>query len=376
MEEGILNKAGRISVLELGGSYRRMGRQYGALLKDRLSGFYETAIEGYFIKKEKLPYLKLLAISRLLFRRYPPECKELLNGMSETSGLSLNRLIMLDSLNAFELIRNQKIGHCSNISAWGDYSERGILVIGRNFDQPEFFKEFNDFIVLAVFSPEAGIPTANIGYAGQIGINAAMNKQGVFIANNEAPVLKGDAIDINVPNVLVAEFGFLLRSSDLGGLDKCIMGARSNCPIIVSAADAKNAYTYEWTVPDIKRRSGYDNGLMIATNHFTDPSWKRPVPKPGAYGMTGIRLDNLASLGKRYKGRFNTRSMRELLDIALDDGGATHSDKTIFQLVAVPEELKFHLKIPGFQDWTEVDLSVPFNRYESTGDFELSIEKV
>lgn len=363
MEDGLVSKIGGINVLELSGDHRQMGRQYGKLFKDRLNGFYESAVNGYFIKKEHFSYLKLLALSRLLLRSYPPKFKEMFAGMSEASGMGLSKLVMLDQLNAFELVRNQKIGRCSNISAWGDYSAGGALVIGRNFDQPEYFKQFNEFLTLTILNPDIGIPTMNIGYAGQVGINSAMNKHGVFMANNEAPVIKGDAIDIGAPNILLTELEFLMRSFSLSDLDRHMKSARTNCPIIVSAADAGGARTYEWTVKDVKSTQGPGSGFIVTTNHFVDPSWGRPAPGPRAYGMTEERSANLASLGRAHKGKIDAGKMRDLLDIGLDEGGATHSDKTIFQMVAVPAELKVWLKVPDYQEWTEVNLGKLFAKY-------------
>lgn len=365
MQDGRLSKIGGINVLELSGDHRNMGRQYGRLFKDRLNGFYESAVNGYFIKKEHFPYIKLFALSKLLFRSYPIKFKDMFVGMSETSGLGLSKLVMLDQLNALELVRNQKIGRCSNISAWGDYSAGGALVLGRNFDQPEYFKNFNEFLTLTVFNPDDGIPAVNIAYAGQIGINSAMNERGVFMANNEAPVLKGDAIDITAPNILLTELELLMRSSGLSDLDRHIKGARTNCPIIITAADAKSACTYEWTASEMKRTEGQGGGLTVTTNHFIDPSWKRPAPGPHAYGMTEERSANLISLGEKHKGGIDAKKMRDLLDIGLGDGGATHSDKTIFQMVVLPSELKVWLKVPSYQDWTELDLRKLFAEYDA-----------
>jgi len=362
MTEGIFRKAGKINILELDGTYRQMGRQYGGLLKAQLGEFYDIVISKYLIKEERMSYVKLLVLARILFYRYPAKFKEMFKGMSEASGISLNKLIMLDQLNVFEMFRHQKIGHCSNISAWADHSEGGVLVFGRNFDQPEYFKKFSDFITVVVFSPDDGIPFANVGYAGQIGINTAMNKKGIILANNEAPVLKGDAIHFNVLNILVAEFEFMTKSNSLDELDGFIKNVRTNCPIIISTADARAAHTYELISSDKKRMSGNGSGLVVATNHFTDPSWERMAIPPGEYGMTGTRLNNLTSLAEIHKGRFNARKMQELLDITVDDGGATHKDDTIFQMVALPEEMKFYIKIPGLQDWTQIDLKAPFDR--------------
>ncbi|MDD5495952.1 MAG: C45 family autoproteolytic acyltransferase/hydrolase [Candidatus Omnitrophica bacterium] len=325
--------------------------------KDRLNEFYKAVIEEYFMKKGGMSYLKLLAISRFIFRLYPPKFKILLEGMSESSGISLKKLIMLDQVNVFEYMRNQNIGRCSNIAVWGDYTEDGTLIFGRNFDQPEYFKRFNEFMTLVVYNPGSEeIPTASIGYAGQVGVNAAMNRYGVFIANNEAPVLEDDRIDMNTPSVLAVELELLMNVSDLDGMNRRMSRSKTNCPIIVSACDAKRASAYEWTTSRLKSRSEKEDGLMVATNHFVDPSWKREEPIPDIAEKTVERRRNLLSFARNHRGRFNVQKMLDLLDITVDKGGATHSDKTTFQVVTIPEKLKFIVKIPGFQDWTEINL--------------------
>lgn len=376
MEEGKRYSVGGVNVLELCGDYREMGRQYGRLFKDRINKFYEAAIDEYFIRQSHMPYLRLLAVSRLLFRRYPSRIREIFSGISETSRVSLNRIVMLDQVNVFEFMRNQNVGRCSNIAVWGEYTEDGALIFGRNFDQPEYFKKFNEFITLTILSPDDGIPMASIGYAGQIGIGSAINKRGIFIANNEAPAAKDDTIDINTPSALIMELEFLMRSSTLDGLDGLIKGAKANCPIIVSAGDAKTSYTYEWTTTSIRRRSEDKDGLLVTTNHFTDPLWGRPGPLPGASVMTGERRANLLSLVEKYKGKLNVQKMKEMLGVTLDKGGATHTDKTTFQMIMVPDKLKMYVKIPDFQDWTEFDLKAPFNRYALAGDAEFSIQQI
>jgi hypothetical protein len=51
--------------------------------------------------------------------------------------------------------------------------------------------------------------------------------------------------------------------------------------------------------------------------------------------------------------------MRAILEVSIPDGGATHKG-TILQVVAVPEQLKIWLKVPGLQDWTEIQLKPLF----------------
>ena len=52
--------------------------------------------------------------------------------------------------------------------------------------------------------------------------------------------------------------------------------------------------------------------------------------------------------------------MMEVLDTMLEDGGGTKSAETIFQIVAIPEELQMWVKIRDHQDWTLVNLNNSF----------------
>ncbi len=66
-------------------------------------------------------------------------------------------------------------------------------------------------------------------------------------------------------------------------------------------------------------------------------------------------------LGEQYKGQFNEQKMMEILDINMEDGGVTKPIDTIFQIVAVPQNLKLWMKIRDHQDWTPIDLNNSFN---------------
>jgi hypothetical protein len=115
---------------------------------------------------------------------------------------------------------------------------------------------------------------------------------------------------------------------------------------------------------------------MVATNHFADSSWERPALVPGAFVRTEERRRNLLALAEKCKGMFDIQKMKEILSITMDKGGATHRDKTTFQVIISPRQLDFHIKIPGLQDWTRLSLKGPLSRYASTGDLKLPVEDI
>ncbi|HOT02107.1 MAG TPA: hypothetical protein PLY66_13990, partial [Acidobacteriota bacterium] len=165
-EGGRLYRAGDIRVVELTGSYRQMGRQYGALLQAEMAALYETAIEGYYLQTAGFAPERLDTIARSLFDRYPRRYQEILLGIAETSGLDLNRQLRLNALEWYTKINHLRYGRCSGVAAWGHSTGNRPLVFGRNNDDAAFFSEFARVMVVAVFKPGDGsIPVALINYA-------------------------------------------------------------------------------------------------------------------------------------------------------------------------------------------------------------------
>jgi hypothetical protein len=76
--------------------------------------------------------------------------------------------------------------------------------------------------------------------------------------------------------------------------------------------------------------------------------------------MTMKRYQNLLALGEKYRGIFSPQTMMKVLDTPIEKGGPTDTEKTIYQVIAIPAQLKLWLKVPGFQDWTEVGLGPLF----------------
>jgi len=176
MAKGKLHKIGKLDVLELSGSYRGMGCEYGRLMKEKLRQFYEDAISKHFLGEKGWSKLMLNIIARILFMRYPRRFKEIIYGISDTSGMSVSELIILEQVVLFPFAMENLPFQCSVIAVWDDYTSGRPLVFGRNFDLHECFQMFSEFVTLVVFNPDDNsIPVASIGYAGQIGINTAMN---------------------------------------------------------------------------------------------------------------------------------------------------------------------------------------------------------
>ncbi len=358
-EGGWLFKADGLFVVQLNGNYREMGRQYGWLMESQISKMYDDSVNNYILTSNKANYEDIEKISKEKFNLYPQRFKEFIYGMNQTSTLGLEKLIILNNM---EVVAHENPG-CSTMVVWDEYTKDETLVFGRNFDSPEYFEDFSDCLTVVVLNPDDGSrSTALLTYAGQIVSFQGFNDAGIVLGindDNDPGISKGP--DDRTPFFILG-VQFMLDFGELKGVDAAIKTSRSSSNLIVNVADKKVAYSYEATTADWIRRSGEEKGLLVATNHFVDPWWN--VPAPGSQEditKSVQRRKNLIEQADDHKGNIDAEIMMKILDVQLDDGGATLED-TIYQFVVVPKSKKLWVNIPGHQEWTEIDLSGLFEK--------------
>ena len=354
-ENGTKTCNGAINIIDLQGTWREMGRQYGALMALELKDLYERAICGRLVEDCGFDPEGMKDRAQKFYANFPFRFKEIFRGMSETSGLTLEKLQLV---NAVELlaVTALTLPQCTGIAAWGDYAA-DTLVYGRNYDYLPWFREFGNDIVIAVYHPADGsLSTATMGYAGQIYAVNGMNEKGIFLElNNGMP--SGGALwyDSRVP--AVAElFRFLLDGASLDEIESFFQTTKANFAYIVGVSDGQTARCYEWPVFEVKRRESHSRpGLTVLSNHFTEFSWGLPRPDDKTNWMTRTRRQNLLTLAKHLKGSIDSRTMMKILDTRIEDLGAT-TDMTVYQMVVVPERFELWFKIPDVQEWTQIDM--------------------
>jgi len=366
-EKGALYKIGGIKVLELNGTYRQMGRQYGKLLAADMRGMHSEVVRQYAQNKLLHSEARMEKFSRKLFLLYPKRFQDIAEGMMETSKIEFGKIAILNGFFDYLISRPSALpedaGQCAGIAVWGDYTGGAPLVFGRNFDFPSFYRNFNPYLVVVIFNPDgANRSAAVITYAGQIGAIQAMNNAGLVLENNDASN-SGDKdrfFGERTP-FMIKDLEIALDYDTLEGLDAAFMGSRFHYPLVFNVASKDKAYCYEMTTYDVKRRSAERDGLLIGVNHFLHPDWKLPPPgKDSHIDDSAMRHGNLAALAEKYRGTIDARRMMNILDLPQDQGGATPTHKSTYQFVFVPQHLKLWIKAMTYLDWTEIDLSIFF----------------
>ncbi|WP_052316639.1 C45 family autoproteolytic acyltransferase/hydolase [Thioalkalivibrio nitratireducens] len=352
---GKLYRPGTLNVLQLEGTYLEMGRQYGHLMSYVLQDLYQEAVVDYFMEKKGLSRETMLQTAKGLYEFYPRRFKDLIQGMAQTSGLDLEEQIMLNALELYGTLSG-----CSAIFAWNDFTAGSPLITGRNYDWFESYTDFASSLTLTVFNPHSGTSAAIVTLAGVIYATTGINSEGIFIELNNGLPSGGKLTHLNRVHAVINLLAFLFDYETIEQVDAAMHSTRSNFSFIINIADQNKAFSYEWPPFGLKRRSGEENGLLVSTNHFAHPSWGLML-QDGTGFKSIKRRDNLLKLGRENKGTINISKMMKILDTSMQQGGATWPPegdiRTVYQVIAEPETLRLWIKVPGHQDWTDVDLN-------------------
>ena len=193
-EGGQRFSAGDYPVIVLSGSYRQMGRQYGALMKTELNEEYAFLLDtlvrrGYTQEQVREAGRETMAL-------YPQRLKEVFTGMSETSGLTYDDIAVL-------YYGGGLLSHCASRPGlvlvpcrMGRLHNDGSgesVVVSRNWDLDDSVLPFTKWYVLAVYRPSDG--SNGVATWGPAGMRpeTLMNSKGLFIADDNSG-LGGDDI--------------------------------------------------------------------------------------------------------------------------------------------------------------------------------------
>ena len=344
-----------ISLVSLSGSWEEMGRQYGELYRRELHTIYHALLLPS-AKGTEEGYARMVALSMGKYRDYPARFRSFFRGMAETSGLSEEQLIVCNAMETVYTVEEEP--KCSTLAVWGDYAADKLL-FGRNYDYNEIFRAFKDYVSLCVYHPADGsVPTATVGYVGEIYCANGLNRNGIFLALNNASKSSAEKHPgrlISLAQLLQLE----LDAPDMDYVHAFFRTVKCSSAYIVGVADKNEARIYEWCGLGMRWVECPRPGVQAATNHFVSPRWDLPTPDDASSWQSLTRRANLLSQAERYKGTIDPERMEQIMSLPIEDGGVLFH-YSVYQLVAVPEELKLYIRVIDGADWTEFDLSEVF----------------
>jgi hypothetical protein len=356
-EGGALYKAGPVNVLFLRGTHYQMGRQYGMLLKDELTALYDLAVSRY--GDYRITPARMLKVANAYYANFPQKYRDVIGGMAETSGLGLDKQIVVNGIEIIQKINGiVPTGNCTGLVVWGAYTGGAPLIFGRSNDDHPFFRNFGGYTIVAVFNPtDGGIPTAIVNYAGAIYAPTALNRYGIFMELNSGN--SGGGFTLDRKPTVVSMFEFLQSCSTLAQVNEAFQNISVDISSIVNVSDLNGAYSFECSLDAMKRRSADQEGLLVSTNHFLDPSWGLNPPTPdtdAANGWTVARLTNGLNWAQVQKGQATVDGMKDIMSREIVAEKGLYSASTIYQVIAVPQSLTIWLRAPDYFEWQMIDL--------------------
>lgn len=297
--------------LYVAGDPYQIGLQTGSLSQE-LMAKQETAFLGKvdeLVPSKTKQYLlrKLLALyNRKMHLHVPEEYKSEILGISKYAGDTYD-YVADDYLRLLYFHSAHDIGHalqglalvgCSSFAAWGNKTEDGNLIIGRNFD----FYAGDDFAknkIIAFVKPTQGYNFMSATWAGMIGVVSGMNDQGLTVTINAG---KSD-----VPLVAKTPISILTREilQYASTIDEAIAIAKKRQvfvseSILIGSAKDKRAITIEVSPNNFGVYQVPNSNQLICANHF----------KSDAYANDENNLKQIAESHSQYR----YERMQELLD--------------------------------------------------------------
>jgi hypothetical protein len=162
---------------------------------------------------------------------------------------------------------------CSSFAAWGNKTEDGNLIVGRNFD---FFAgdDFSKNKIIAFVSPIEGYNFMSVNWPGMIGVVSGMNDQGLTVTINAG---KSD-----IPWVAKTPISILTREilQYASNIEEAIAIAKKRQvfvseSIFIGSANDNRAITIEVSPNNFGVYEVDNSNQLICSNHFQSQAYAK-----------------------------------------------------------------------------------------------------
>ncbi len=272
---------------------------------------------------------------------------------------------------------------CSSFAAWGDQTEDGKLLIGRNFD----FYAGDDFArnkIIAFVSPDQGFNFMSVTWGGFIGVLSGMNDQGLTVTINAGkssiPLVAKTPISIVAREIL--QYAATIDEAITIAQKRQVFVSES---IFIGSAKDKSAAIIEVSPKKFGVYKVPNSNQLICSNHFQSATYAddKDNQKHILESHSQYRFDRMEELlGETQK--MNVKSAVALLRNreGLDEKAIGYgNEKALNQLLAhhgivfQPEDLKVWVSSNPYQlgEFVAYDLNEIFiNPAVNTGAVSIS----
>jgi hypothetical protein len=361
-----------IQVLQLQGSWREMGQQYGAFAKDGMQQVWDATVQPT-IDKEWITLSKAQELfGRRTFDASSLRMKDLCRGIADAVDWSTDKVALLNQTVMMSIYQAKlhSFAGCSSILAWGKATPHGGMITARNLDWGESFLPFP--LYLTVWNPTDGSNAlANLNWPGMLFAASAVNEKGVYADLHDGTAMGGNVVFIDRASFVNAVFDMMAECDHAEAVSTRFNSQRNDLSWIWTIADSTpNGLSFECPNYDNRRRNA-DGDTMAIVNSYMLEDWG--IHKRETLSNSLRRFDNLTDRLAESHGQIDATKAMDIFDTSLfnedgtfkENGGATKpkkfdADITVHQIVTDLSELKVWLKIPQKTDWRQVDLKEMF----------------
>jgi len=218
--------------------------------------------------------------NRKLYLNVPNEYQTEIYGVSQYTSQDFNNIAPQYQRSLY-LHAAHDIGHalqdlalvgCSSFAAWGEKSEDGNLILGRNFD---FYVNdaFAENKIVAFINPKEGYPFMTVTWPGMVGTVSGMNKEGLTLTINagksKIPIIAKTPISILTREILqhaknIEEAVAIAKKRQLFVSESIMVGsAHDNKAVLIEVSPEK------MDVFDV-----VNSNQLICSNHFQSDAFK------------------------------------------------------------------------------------------------------
>ena len=239
-----------------------------AVFFDKVETIVPSKFKQYLLRKFLAWY------NRKMYLYIPEEYKSEILGLSKFAGEEHDE-IASPYMRILYLHGAHDIGHalqdlalvgCSSFATWGDKTEDGSLIIGRNFD---FYAgdDFSKNKIIAFINPVEGYKFMSVTWAGMVGVASGMNEQGLTVTINagksDIPLAAKTPISIVTREIL--QYASNIEEAIAIAKKRKVFVSES---IFVGSANDKKAVLIETAPDNFGVYEVQNTDHLICTNHF------------------------------------------------------------------------------------------------------------
>ena len=251
----------RYPEIEVTGTCRQMGEQLGEATRDQIRGYAAISLDrinktitisrerAYAIGRQSIPFVE----------RYSPHLLEELRGIEQSSGVSLDELMLMQTRNQ---MHEEGDAGCTSFTIDANASTAGHALVGQNWDNDP---AQDPFTIILTRRPDDAPATMTITQAGLIAY-IGLNDRGIGVCMNTLPApIRG----IGVPHYFILRCIFETDSLDAAAA--AVVRAERAIPGNLILATPDGPADFEITVDDLHILREDGSGRVAHTNHCVHP---------------------------------------------------------------------------------------------------------